>query len=398
MSRLEFGRFVDALGLGWLGVRARPGRAVMSALGISLGIATLVLVTGIPASGQADLDRRLTALGADVLVAQVSDADSGSASALSPYAAAMVQRIGPVTHATAVANLNKPVMRTDLSDPNDTAGITSLAATPDLLGAVHARVATGRFLGEVDRTLPTVVLGHDAADWLRITDLDPVHPPRILIGTSWFTVVGILAPMPLTPELAQTVFVGWDVARKELGFSGHPSVVYLRAVESQIDPVREVLPATLDPQLPGLISVSRPSTALAAKRATQATFSGLFLGLAGVALLVGGIGVANTMIVSVLERRREIGLRRALGASRRDIRRQFLTEAGLLSLLGGVFGTVLGILGCIGYALVRNWPVVVPLPAALGGVGGALVIGAIAGLYPAVRASRLSPTEALASA
>jgi len=394
-------RVRDALGLGWLGVRTRPGRAVMSALGIALGIATLVLVTGIPASGQADLDRRLTALGADVLVAQPSDtgSDAGAASApaLSPYAAAMVRRIGPVTRAAAVANLNRKVLRTDLSDPNDTAGIVALAATPDLLGAVHGHVAVGRFLGRVDEDLPTVVLGHDAADWLGITRVDPVRPPRIMVGKSWLTVVGILRAMPLTPELAQAVFVGWDTAREQLGFSGHPTVVYLRVDESQIGPVRSVLPATLSPQLPGLISVSRPSTALAAKEATHTTFSGLFLGLAGVALLVGGIGVANTMIVAVLERRREIGLRRALGASRGDIRGQFLTEAVLLSMLGGGVGIALGVLGCVGYALGRGWPVVVPLPAVAGGAGGALVIGAVAGLYPAVRASRLAPTEALAS-
>jgi len=302
-----------------------------------------------------------------------------------------------VTRAAAVANLNRRVLRTDLSDPNETAGIVALAATPDLLDAVHGRVAVGRFLGTVDKGLPTVVLGHDAADWLGITHVDPVHPPRIMVGKSWLTVVGILRPMPLTPELSQAVFVGWQTARDDLGFGGRPTVVYLRADESQIGPVRSVLPATLAPQLPGLISVSRPSTALAAKQATHTTFSGLFLGLAGVALLVGGIGVANTMIVAVLERRREIGLRRALGASRRDIRRQFLTEAVLLSLLGGVCGTVLGCVGCVGYAMVREWPLAMPVPAVVGGVAGALVIGALAGLYPAVRASRLSPTEALAT-
>lgn len=390
-------RLLDALTLGWLGVRTRPGRAVLSAIGISLGIATLVLVTGIPASGQADLDRRLTELGSDVLVAQAGAADAEAAARLSPYAAEMVRRIGPVTHAAAVANLNKRVLRTDLSDPNETAGIAALAATPELLSTVHGKVASGRFLTAADERLPTVVLGQEAAGWLGIRRLDPTHSPRIMIGRSWFTVVGVLAPTPLTPELSHSVLVGWHTARAELGFDDHPTVVYLRATESQIGPVREVLPATLDPQLPGLISVSRPSTALAAKQAAHTTFSGLFLGLAGVALLVGGIGVANTMVVSVLERRREIGLRRALGASRRDIRRQFLTEAVVLSTLGGGCGTAAGLLGTAGYALQRDWPPVLPLSAVLAGVCGAAIIGAVAGLYPAVRASRLSPTEALAS-
>lgn len=370
----------------------------MSAVGIALGIATLVLVTGIPASGQADLDRKLVALGTDVLVAQPSGAaDSAADIALESDAAAMVRRIGPVRAASGVANLNQPVLRTRLSDPNQSAGVTALAATSDLLSAVHGRVAQGAFLTRATERLPTAVLGHAAAQWLGITHLDPAHPVEVEVGDAGFTVIGILAPMPLTPELEQAVLVGWDAARTAVDFDGRPTVVYLRADEPSIESVRSVLPPTLDPELPGLISVSRPSDALAAKRATEGTFAALVLGLAAVALVVGGIGVANTMIVSVLERRREIGLRRALGATRRDIRRQFLTEAVLLSLLGGVVGLLVGGLGTVGYAAVRHWPLVVPVPAIGAGLGGAVLIGAVAGLYPAVRASLLSPTAALAA-
>jgi len=391
-------RLLDALMLGWLGVRTRPGRAVMSAVGIALGIATLVLVTGIPAGGRADLDRKLVALGTDVLVAQPSGAaDSAADIALESDAAAMVRRIGPVRAASGVANLNQPVLRTRLSDPNQSAGVTALAATSDLLSAVHGRVAQGAFLTRATERLPTAVLGHAAAQWLGITHLDPAHPVEVEVGDAGFTVIGILAPMPLTPELEQAVLVGWDAARTAVDFDGRPTVVYLRADEPSIESVRSVLPPTLDPELPGLISVSRPSDALAAKRATEGTFAALVLGLAAVALVVGGIGVANTMIVSVLERRREIGLRRALGATRRDIRRQFLTEAVLLSLLGGVVGLLVGGLGTVGYAAVRHWPLVVPVPAIGAGLGGAVLIGAVAGLYPAVRASLLSPTAALAA-
>lgn len=390
-------RLLDALLLGWLGITVRPARAVMSALGIALGIATLVLVTAIPASGQADLDEQLSALGADVLVAQPAPATSDTPASLDPAAAAMVRRIGPVTAASALANLNLPVLRDDFADPNLTAGITALAATPDLLGAVRGSVAAGSFLSDATAGLPAVVLGHDAAGWLGIDALDPLHPRRVQVGGAWLTVVGVLAPMPLTPELEQAALVGWTTAAHLLGFDGRPSVVYLRADESRVEDVRAVLPPTLDPELPGLISVSRPSDALAAKRAAQGTFSGLFLGLAGVALVVGGLGVANTMVVSVLERRREIGLRRALGATRRDVRRQFLTEAVLLSLLGGLAGTLAGVAGGIGYAALRGWPPVVPSEAVGGGVLAAVVIGALAGLHPAVRASRLSPTVALAT-
>lgn len=383
----------DALHEAWRGVRGRPGRAVMSGIGIALGIATLVLVTGIPASGQANLERRLTALGTNILVAQ-SSAASDDAPTLPEAATAMVRRIGPVEAVGAVASLDARVRRTPLADPNDTAGIVALAATGDLLETIHGALADGTYLSTPG--LPTAVLGAQAAQWLGITRLDPAQPVQVTVGDARLTVVGILAPMPLTPELEQAVLVGWEAAR-ELGFDGHPSVVYLRAVESRVEAVREVLPATLSPQLPGLVSVSRPSDALAAKRATQGTFSALFLGLAAVALAVGGIGVANTMIVGVLERRREIGLRRALGARRKDVRRQFLAEAVLLSLLGGTAGLVSGMISSVGFAAARGWPVVVPLTAVGGGLAGSVLVGALAGLYPAVRAARLPVTEALAT-
>jgi putative ABC transport system permease protein len=385
-------RLVDALRLGWLGVTRRPGRAIMSAIGIALGIATLTLVTGIPASGQADLDRRLTALGTDILVAQASSATDDPPQ-LPPDAAAMVRRIGPVDAASAVAGVDARVLRTDLAEPNATAGIVTLAATPDLLDVVRGTVASGTFLAP--EGLPTAVLGSSAAQWLGIPAIDPEHPVRILVGTTWLTVVGVLEPMPLAPELEQAVLVDWATAKRSLGLDGHPTVVYLRAVESQVEAVRDVLPATLRPDLAGMISVSRPSDALAAKRAAQGTFSVLFLGLAAVALVVGGIGVANTMVVGVLERRREIGMRQALGATRRDIRLQFLTEAVALSTLGGLAGLVPGVIGTIGFGALHGWPTVVPFAAMTGGVAGAVVIGALAGLYPAVMAARMSPTEAL---
>lgn len=191
------------------------------------------------------------------------------------------------------------------------------------------------------------------------------------------------------------MLVGWDAAKAMLGFDGHPTVVYLRAREDALEDVRAVLPATLNPQLPGLVQVSRPSDALAAKRATENSFSALFLGLAAVALLVGGIGVANTMVISVLERRREIGLRRALGANRGQIRVQFLTESVLLSVLGGAAGAALGVLATVGYATYQGWPPTIPLTAVLGGITGALLVGVVAGVYPSIRAARLTPTEAL---
>jgi putative ABC transport system permease protein len=208
----------------------------------------------------------------------------------------------------------------------------------------------------------------------------------------------VLATTPLAPDIDRSVLVGWDAARTELGFDGHPTVIYVKAQEDQVEAVSQVLPATVYPQLRGIVTVSRPSDALTAKREAGSTFSALFLGLAAVALLVGGVGIANTMVISVLERRREIGLRRALGASRGQIRLQFLTESVLMSALGGLAGTAIGLLAALAYADVHRWPVAIPLPVLAGGLAATLVIGALAGLYPSIRASRLSPTEALAAA
>lgn len=323
---------LDLLSLGLLGLRTRPGRALLSALGIAIGIATMIVVTGVPASSQAALLTELTALGTNTLqAAQSPDADEDVR--LPESAVRMVQRIGPVTAASAVANTHTLVRRNDRMDPQDGAGITVLATRLDLLPTIDARIRTGRWLTAATAAFPTVVLGSVAATRLGITSLAGDRAaPQVVI--------------------ADTKFV---------------------------------------------VAVSRPSDALAAKRATQSSFSVLFLALAAVALVVGGIGVANTMVVAVLERRAEVGLRRALGATRGQIRSQFLTESVLLALLGGLLGTGLGLLATVGYAAWQQWPLVIPAQAALAGVGGAVVIGVLAGVYPSVRAARLPPTRALAA-
>ncbi len=363
---------LDLLHLGTIGLSTRRARAALSALGIALGIATMVVVTGIPASSQRALLDELTALGTNMLRAQPSPRQDDPV-LLAEGSAAMAARIGPVTASAAVANTHTRVRRS----------------------TVNGRVQSGRFL--TDGAFPTVVLGYVAAGRLGISAVREDATPAVFVGDTWFTVVGVLAPMPLAPDLERSVLVGWQAARDRLGFDGHPTVVYVKAREESIEDVRSVLPATLHPEVPGLVQVSRPSDALAAKRATQSSYSALFLGLAGVALLVGGVGVANTMVISVLERRREIGLRRALGATRGHIRGQFLTEAVLLSGLGGLAGTLLGVLGVVGYATVHDWPTVIPLPVLGGGLLAALVVGAVAGLYPSIRAARLTPTAALSA-
>ncbi|MEA5358131.1 ABC transporter permease [Amycolatopsis sp., V23-08] len=383
----------DVLSLGLLGIRTRRLRAALSALGIALGIATMIVVTGIPASSQAALLDKLTALGTNLLRAEPQPNQTPPV-VLPESALGSVRRIGPVTTAAAVANTHAVVRRSDRTDPQDGSGLSVLAASPDLLDALNGSVQSGRF---ETADLPVVTLGYVAASRLGIPYLVPGQPPPVvMIGTTWYTVTGVLAPMPLAPDVERAVLVGWGSAARFLGFDGHPTVIYVKSREDAITDVRAVLPATLNPELPGLVQVSRPSDALAAKQATQTAFSALFLGLAGVALLVGGVGVANTMFISVLERRREIGLRRALGATRGQIRDQFLTEAVALSGLGGLAGTSAGVLVTLGYATYQGWPPVIPPLSVLGGVLGALVVGVLAGLHPSLRAARMPPTQALA--
>jgi putative ABC transport system permease protein len=237
------------------------------------------------------------------------------------------------------------------------------------------------------------VLGSAAAQRLGI---DRVYPgERIWLGGQWFYVAGILGSAVLAPEIDASVLVGFAAARRYLGFDGHPNTVYLRAETSQVAAVQSVLAATANPSAPNEVNVSQPSDTLVARAAAQSALNGLFLGLGAVSLLVGAIGVGNIMIISVLERRSEIGLRRSLGATKGHIRVQFLAEAVLLAMLGGVAGVLLGVLATAAYAQAKGWSVVVPVLAWAGGFAAALAIGAIAGLLPALRAARLSPTEAL---
>ncbi|WP_242906665.1 ABC transporter permease [Actinomadura terrae] len=383
----------DVLRVGLGGLRARPARVVMSALGIAIGIATMVAVIGISSSSKAELLRRLDRFGTNLLRAEPGDTLFGDAAELPEAAPEMVRRIGPVTAVGATGATDATARRSDRVPEEVTQGIAVQAATPALLGTLGARTAAGRWLDAATGRYPGVVLGSEAA---RRLGLDRPGD-QVWIGGRRFTVLGVLAPVELAPEIDRSALVGWDAARRHLGFGGHPTTVYERSADASVGDVRAVLARTIDPEHPEQVKVSRPSDALAAKAAAAGAFTGLLLGLGAVALLVGGVGVANTMVISVLERRREIGLRRSLGATRGQVRVQFLAESLLLSACGGAVGVVLGTGVTAGCALAKGWPPVVPVWALGGALAATLAIGTAAGLYPAARAARLSPTAALAT-
>lgn len=384
----------DLLRLASVGIRARKLRAGLSALGIAIGVAAIVAVLGLSASSQAGLLNEISKLGTNLLTVTNGQTLFGQTAELPIDAPGMIGRIGPVTavqYTGAVNNAN--AFANPFIPPVDTNALTVDAASLGLPGAVGTTVERGSFLNAATAQEPVAVLGAAAAQRLGI---DRIYPgERIWVGGMWFYLAGILNQAVLAPEVDSSVLVGFPAAEKYLGFDGHPSEVYLKTVTSQVDAVQSVLAATANPEAPNEVDVSQPSSALVAQADAKAALNSLFLGLGAVSLLVGAVGVANIMVISVLERRSEIGLRRALGATKGHIRVQFMAEAVLLSLLGGVAGVIAGAASTGVYAATKGWQVVVPPLAWAGGFGAAVVIGAVAGLMPALRAARMSPTEAL---
>jgi putative ABC transport system permease protein len=382
-----------------VGLRSRKLRASLSALGIAIGVAAIVAVLGLSSSSQAGLLAQIDQLGTNVLTVTTGQSLTGQPAELPTTAPGMIGRISGVAQVQDVGTVNNAsAYRNQLIPPIDTNSLTVDAATLGLLQTVGTSIAQGSYLNAATAQEPVAVLGADAAPLLGINRV--FSGERIWLGGQWFYIAGIMRPALLDPALDFSVLVGFPAAEHYLGFDGHPSTIYVRTQTSQVSQVSQVqslLSATADPEDPSLAVPSQPSAALTARADAQSALSGLFLGLGAVALLVGAVGVANIMVISVLERRSEIGLRRALGATKSDIRIHFLSEAILLALIGGATGVVAGIACTAIYSHVRGWAVVIPAIAWAAGIGAAVLIGALAGLLPALRAARMSPTEALRS-
>jgi putative ABC transport system permease protein len=385
----------DVTGLASIGLRTRKLRAALSALGIAIGVAAIVAVLGLARSSQAVLLTEISQLGTNLLTVTNGQTFTGSTAELPDASPGMVGQLPGVTIVQYTGTVSAYVYRSPLIPSADTDALSVQAASLDLPATVGTTMAQGRYLNAATAREPVAVLGYETA---QLMGIDRIWPGmRIWLGGQWFYVVGILNSSTLAQQLDTSVLVGFPAAEKYLGFDGHPSELYVRTVNTQAATTRvdNLLGAQANPENPSEVDVSRPSDALTAQADAAGAFDTLFLGLGAVALLVGAVGVANIMIISVLERRQEIGLRRALGATKGQIRIQFLSEAILLALIGGVAGVILGVISTAIYAHIKGWPTVIPLEAWAGGLGAALLIGAFAGLLPAIRAARLSPTQAL---
>jgi putative ABC transport system permease protein len=386
-------RPADVARVASVGLRTRRLRAALSALGIAIGVAAIVAVLGLSASSQAGLLAEIDKLGTNLLTVQNGQTIFGQNAELPLAAPGMIGRIGPVLDVQSTGSTSANVYRSPLIPAVETGGLTVEAASLGLPATVGTTVRFGSFLNAATATEPVVVLGAAAASQLGIDRLYP--GVRVWLGGQWFYVVGVLRSAVLAPEIDTSVLVGFKAAERYLGFDGHATTVYVRSVTSQTAAVQSVLAATANPEAPNEVQVSQPSSALTARADAKGAFNSLFLGLGAVSLLVGAVGVGNIMLIGVLERRSEIGLRRSLGATKGQIRLQFLSEAILLALLGGAAGVAAGVVATAIYASQKHWTLVIPTTAWAGGLAAALLIGALAGLLPAIRAARMSPTEAL---
>jgi putative ABC transport system permease protein len=392
----------DLAGLASIGLRTRKLRAGLSALGIAIGVAAITAVLGLAASSSAALLAEIQALGTNLLTVTNGQTVSGGVAELQEAAPAMIARLPGVTAVQDTGTVGGvDVYKSPLIPPIETNALSVDAASLNLPAAAGTSLGQGRFLNAATAREPAAVLGAVTA---RLLGIDRIRPGmRIWVGGQsfggqWLYVTGILNPDTYAPQIDSAVLVGFPAAQKYLNFDGHPSQIYVRTVpndQAVTTTVDSLLGAQANPENPGQVTVSQPSDALTAQADAQGALDSLFLGLGAVALLVGAIGVANIMVISVLERRQEIGLRRALGATRGQIRAQFLAEAILLSLAGGAAGVAIGAAATAAYARSHGEVVVIPPQAWAGGLAAAIIIGALAGLLPAIHAARLSPTQAL---
>ncbi len=390
-------RIVDVVSQAVRGLTSRKLRTALTALGISIGIASLIAIQGITEANQADAKAEIDALGSDFLFI-TPGTGVGEEAELLPYASAMLEtHIDELEYVAALYPVDARARRNELVPEVQTGGVTVSALTAadlDLLEPVNGSVAFGRFHDTTSVEVPSVVLGSLAADRLGIRHL--IGHPTINISGTDFAVIGVLNEFEiLNTDLNRTAIIGLGVADTLFETPDNPSAIYAQVPPEQLDEVRDIIPAQANPAAPGEVAVSRPTEALEIREVIDETFARILQALALIVLAVGGIGIANIMVISVIERRGEIGLRRSLGATRKHIASQFIIESTVLSLLGGLLGVAIGVSIVFGYARYKDFEAIIPWYWLSIGLAAAFGLGAFAGLYPAWRASRLDPAEAV---
>jgi putative ABC transport system permease protein len=387
-------RAIDAMLLAGFSLRTRRLRAALASLGVAVGVGSMVAVLAVTASSQAELVAKIQNLGTNLLTIQQGSGLTGAEKELPLTVGLSVARVEGVESVSSTAHIaGVHVLRTDRVPGYRTAGLEVRSAEPSLITTLQGHLIAGDFLTPATERYRVAVLGYEVASALGISSL--ADQPQVWIGGRWFVVAGILDRLPLAPEVDREAIVGLPIAAELFGFDGHATRVYVRADPDRVATIARLLARTVDPTRPDQVAVSRPSDALTAQLAVSSSATLLYLGLGAIALFVGGVGVANVMFVSVIERRPEIGLRRALGATRRHIAQQFLFESILLAVLGGAVGAAGGAAATAGWAVLQGWSVVIPMEVIAGGLLAAAAVGGIAGLYPAMRAAKLPPVAAL---
>ena len=287
----------DAIRAAGVGLRTRRLRSTLSALGIVIGIGAMVAVLGLSESSKSDLLSQLDELGTNMLQATGGAGIGLGSGELPEESPSMVERIGPVETVTSVSEVSTAsVYRNDFVPAGQSGGLSVFAAMPNLLETLQGSMAHGVFLDEASADYPVTVLGSVAAERLGIRSLDV--PTRVWLGEEWFPVVGIMSSLALSPDLDRAALVSANAAAGYLGADLVPTKLYVRANPADIEDVRNVLPATVNPENPDQVEVTRPSDALEAREAAESALTSLFLGLGAVALLVGGVGIANVMVIS----------------------------------------------------------------------------------------------------